>query len=1052
MNTWPLTNVISLQDWSVYQDLYLALSERYRALGKRFFPQQSPEMEYGTITGATGSTLTTSVSRLVGTGLYGWWNVNRADSANPLWPYPGDWDIVFVNGDGKPWECWRTRITAVGNTSLDIDLATFQAIYPQVATRVLDSNGVPIPGVFTILSGHVQHCWKGYYVNMVVGGIATTATVADSGDSLITLTDSTILVDDATTVSFSLISSTTDLIGKAYQVVWKYGQTSMERWMEWPYNPKGAKTYNPAGPGMFSWYRGYQKSFYTKRPDRTPEDYYQTAGPVSWIFRGYSVAPYAGGPRLYVNPDCQDIDVWSPDWFSSDNQARNIVSPYGKNFSPDLYKTIRGFQVGLMELCPNFVAGFTQGASIPMIFPADIMAVGSSILPGVTALPGQQIHYTYTTPTGKGGSTLTMGQGERSPIVADANGLWTPPVITDAEFTFRRGFTKKWPRQFRYMYKRTGFIPWQSGDTGEIAAVPSPVLDASNNPKVGTWISREASTKYLDGQTFVADELAWYLGTTWDDTYWPSSVVPNLIRFPLSTTGGPDPMMTYYGNFDEKQYVPVIAAPSGTAIAGGIGWLQTASTGGWAGDNYTHTGTATGGATDGTTLIDTAQASNPFWNVATGRFLDFVVEVETSPEVVEVIAGVTVTTPAVWESRVISGFTGTTLTFAALSVTASDKPYKIREPVCNQRCGLNTWQGRSIVVTKPDGTELTGVVAHSNDKFFWFTGIAEPIVADWKWQIVNRTPGTVWAWASGWVSPTGIDPRTGRNQPADTTRIEPTCVSNFGLFSNHDYVGIWLLNEIAAALPALRITIGAGYWVCDSYATANKGNSYGVGDNGDGNTSSFATMDAESMAAYNSKWEESYTDDNITRGTVLAKSSGSSTVTSTVHDGFRHPSDSPNAHSSCVGYVNALGGSGPSPVFSSSNGMGVMRSTNSVEATVMVGTSALLSGSADVTVNIVKIDAAAVFDSFGLQDVDGRGIAEGWARIATLPVTTTEPHYSAMLGARPQVLPLPPVLASEWVRDSYGNWTRTSYLDGRWRGYRMSEMVTLITWEMTRMV
>ena len=825
---------IDYADWGLYQKFYLALEERAKGLLTPRWPQeiwtQFSLTERGVITSATPTRITTDQPHPDTAGH--WYNTVR-DAGGYPWNWPISWELV-LDIDASPWLCWKLPISVESSTN---------SIVASLSTWLNEESGavgVSLPGTLTC-AGKI---WDGntfgnYWVTYVVGGISKTVRVVRTvgGTAFLPNTD---IPDIGTAFHLGRIAAPGDLVGSKYFIVPLRGLTWSDRWLESPYNAAGG-----VALGGMPWAdnRGLkQGQFHTPNPGGGFQTF--SAPGVGFIAPAYTTN---GGEFPFTLPPADghwergngfatanDNDCWAPCLL--DIQQTN----WGKCFTPDLYKTIRGLQLGTLSMGGSYLNGgdATSWNYLPYFLPVDLFP--TLIAVGTIVKPLSHVWYTtiYTDP-------LT-GQQARIGGSVDANnvGAWTVPTNSDTVVDkCSLGFTRKFPRQVRNMWARkTLFIPHYQRRTDTvgfvttahdylvdppIAGMLDPEIPAPNVPEVGRWVTRGIDSHYIDGDAFVEGEIARDLGDTWDDPTWAdwagityaSEVDP--IR--------PEPPLRKYVERGLNRITPTARMPnvSGVILETLPGWIRCSALPGWETPvRRAETGTATDG--DTTRLIDTSKATSPFWqssNVlgATGRWVGFILEV--------LIAGV-------WIRRPITSMVGTTLTVSpAFPASTAGCEYQIREP----KGLLNAWQDHILLVTKADRSTLTYTITNSDDGNLWFTGV-ETLLPGWTFRIVVNIPGQCWQWSKPtaapgkWIKPTGMDARYARAGipavgipgdpgyvaaipavaavawPDDQTCIHPTTVIGYGLYQNHDYIGPWLFNELQAALHRMTTVMQPAHW------------------------------------------------------------------------------------------------------------------------------------------------------------------------------------------------------------------------------------------------
>lgn len=569
----------------------------------------------------------------------------------------------------------------------------------------------------------------------------------------------------------------------------------------------------------FWWNGGANKTYWTHHPADNLWTTNVPAASVSWSEGDGIICEDVSHKAL-------DQDLWS--------QSDEECSEPDKSYSPDVYKTLRGIQAWIEGISIRFVEAkdYDGAMSIPHFTPATVFnsiginsqtataTVSSGSATFSITVPGTiAVYYTVLDPKG---NVFTQGTPyDDSPVYTSGSMTFTGLDEFDGKsvtLVVSLGWTRDYPREFRYMYPRTMFIPNSDPGAGDLFDPPEDVDGTGWG--IGYWVTRPASTSYAEpdelgfvqetGTAFSNGDLVRHTGDNWNDP----TPEQSLGATPFAVTDDqPDgrPIDLYYwdrfytGRHPKTAQAMIDAQKSGIATGGAKHYLADIAQNWWSdwyggGTLITHSGTATGGNT--TTLSDTTKAADVFWvnALASSRWAGFILEVTKS--------GTTYYVP-------ITSISGTTITFTAvtgLTVAASDA-YQIREPSYE----LNRWIGRTLTITPAGGSPFNVTITHSDDKRLYFAAQATAIAAGAAYKITDTPCGWVWLRSSGqWVKPTGTDargPATFRDNQANNL---PTIVRSYGRIKKGDYISRNLLTEIWKFINALR-------WTTEDYGWQAKG-------------------------------------------------------------------------------------------------------------------------------------------------------------------------------------------------------------------------------------
>lgn len=775
-NLWAnLDSSADIQSYEFWREWYLCLREKQSALGPCYFPRMITPWADGTITGATETTITdgdanwviaagcSGVSRWVGYGCEGSEHV------------PSSYDVLIEIDPTDPRKVIRKPITANTENMLTIDsLAINKDLYRQLSGygelvgktyRIVRRSGSGYPtwnerwfeapnkiidtgNATSSTSGTVTDSSKSYALNELAG----CDVIFDAGG----LKRRTISGNTADTITFSGM----DVISGSFTVI------------------VGGSIYLPQAAGRpFRWYGGIGESALSIYANGGIGGSYHPA-PTVTLFQGQTVCDFDTVQAL-------DRDIFT----DLDDQC----TPE-KSFAPDFYKApIRASQVFLEGICGSFCENkdwtTTTARPIPTLVPATALklaGINSATTSDVSdagsvefsvSLPAEHtlidLHYALIAPDGsviESGITTTTGTISATVATPAFDGK-TITCVTS------RGWTRRIERQVRYVYPRTYWMPGYD----EEEEIVDPPADAEG--QTGEWVTRPADPEYNEwteygypgsGAAFVTGDYVRYLGHAYHD-----GVIAG-----WSITDEAPAELDYFRYAEEllPSGVGVYrASRRGTASeAGSSRHLRDTSKVWWQfGIQRTETGTASSGST--TSLADSSKAASFFWE--SSRWVGHTVEVEID---------------GVWHPRLITGHTGTTLTWAgALPASAGSKAYRIVVP----NKVLNQWQQRLIRITHA-GTEYTSTLRGSNNDVLFFDDIGLNVAAGDAYEILEMEPGqVVRRTATGFES---IDNPHGKH---------PTTATRYGRARNRDFVTPLLLQELKAFANVLAATKTGYAWV-----------------------------------------------------------------------------------------------------------------------------------------------------------------------------------------------------------------------------------------------
>jgi len=647
----------------------------------------------------------------------------------------------------------------------------------------------------------------------------------------------TITKNDAQNLYFTRGSFTVS--GQYAVVVAGHRYRHYQKFFQFNTSPSIVADCNPYAGPPFRWYHGPWDLYYSHYPD---DSIGQTKSPTQTI-------TINGNSGLVTEP-IYDLDFWTA--FDDPNG-----NPQDFNYTPDLYRTLRGIQDALETLCTFYVQPTSKNGlnAIPTFVPATWLNYaginGLSVSSPPSTVDGSgglnlgvtvsvpytpiQVYYAVLNPdlsidnwgiaTLDTTSHLTWDSGVSGPFTTSEQGK---TIIMSL------GWTRKYPNEFLYLYPKQVFIPDSNGLGGW--------ADPPTTTHPGSFASRGASTQYKETdavgtvkesngyRSFVTNDYARYSGDNWNDpTIHPETLV-----------GSTSTPYTYYNNLYEGKLNPTNQAARDALKTGtvtGTPWrdnnssIQDTSKNWWPGGvlGTPETGTATSGST--TDLADSSKSTNGFWtSMSGGRWVGMILQMT--------IGGTEYRRPIAFQS-------GTTdlQWFQATPASASGAAYQIRTP----KYEVNTWAGRTLQLTFPDGSQHSTTINFNDDTCLYFDPLGVPIPTGTTYQIIEYLPGGVWKWnGSAWVVPTGNDPRGSGTTPwlADQTANLPTYNTRYGKLMKGDYIGPHIWSELYAAIQALVWLPYQITWTANGNTNEKSGS--------DGGEAIFANAVTNAKAAYNS--------------------------------------------------------------------------------------------------------------------------------------------------------------------------------------------------------
>jgi hypothetical protein len=688
-------------------------------------------------------------------------------------------------------------------TVVDADTFTYTLASPDdlVATGTITAQCTAV-GAHDASASFPLNAWASGYQLMVAG--------SDTLLKRITLTG-----NDATNLYFAR---------QSYTVSGQYGVVAAlntlgnpSRWRFYgfidglcSYNDMHSLNSPYAGP-PFAWYNSRFDNYWTRLPTNPTDTVGGTKLPaISVTLNTISGAqPFA----------CFDVDLWT--------DPTDTLNPADKNYTPDLYRTIHGWQLALENLVgdiPNasaWVAPVNHEGSTATVIPSLVRATwfsqaGINSQTGATGsldntggvggidISGFSFPYfpinVYYAVINADGSVQSAGTGScdrAGHLNKDSGSFGTNDQSRTCVISL--GWTRIYRNAFLYLYRKQCWVPTPDAITGNPIDPPT-----SANP--GTWTNRNASAKYKECnpvgivndangfRSFVsgATGVARYDGDNWNDP----TIHPEILT---SDTHG---FQGYYNNFyegvlDPTHQAALVASMSGTVTASDTMWIADNTKNWWPGGVlHTESGTATGGST--TDLTDTGKNGNGFWGLSAAGMLGFAVKVTISGiDYYRVVTAHFGNSPA----QIFWG--------DALPSSASGQAYEVRWP----KYEADRWRGRTLTLVYPDATVHTLTISDNDDQRLYFTALASAPPVGSTYTITENTPGGVWQWnGSAWIVPPGNDPRNGLPWLTDPTANEPTYTTNYGRALKGDEVTIGLFNELKAAANALIHTKANALW------------------------------------------------------------------------------------------------------------------------------------------------------------------------------------------------------------------------------------------------
>jgi hypothetical protein len=764
--------------------IYHALNERAFAIGQASFPRSCFHWSGGKIAAVTATTL--QLESQPGEAPVSWVTDRWIDNDGVAY-YPSDYDVVIYRRfESDPSDLIRAQISS--NTS---DTLTISDIRDNVAFGIVEDLSELVGWDATIIKRNGDFYltrwpeWPGPSIKgngSVTSG--TTSTLTDTAqtwttdqfedmDVLVVGTDgfwhrAQIISNTATVLTFDIMSWTPN-VGASFVVV-----EHLKKWR--PNIVSGGEASTQI------WYRGTRNNVSTHVP--LEGDLLGEIGSLPLYPRDTTT--------ILTGESCDEeevVTIFDRDpWIEFDDQCN---TPNDEPLNPNVAKSLRFCQTWMDIFAGTFYENKDHSGYEHIIHLSTAILLKNSLAHYVVT----SVDYVSSTEINVGSVTAPfyphpcwyeIRNATTNELLADgAATLTSATVLQSSDFeptddghqiTISLGRTRRIPREFRYMYEKTGFLPDFSG--------PSIVIPPTDTDP-GSWTTRAASNAYAEFNDH---------GTITDTV---ALVNGDFARYRGDNHGDPtlgDETPTDDIEYRDAFFTGYRLTPSGIATEGDIWFFRDSSLNLFGGVLRTETGTATGGST--TSLSDSTKAGTGLWNTATGRWNNFIVEVETS-------AGV-------WERRPVLTTTygsGTLTWTKALSTTANGKAYRIYEPAHI----LNDWKNRTLRITEDDGTTTHDVtITHNDNDTFYYADQAFTVDVGWTCEVLERQPGTTWERSSGsWIEPTGEF--SGENQ----TKIPPTIVTRYGWVMNGDYFGEHVMDEIVQSLKELVKTSGGAFYYED---------------------------------------------------------------------------------------------------------------------------------------------------------------------------------------------------------------------------------------------
>jgi len=578
----------------------------------------------------------------------------------------------------------------------------------------------------------------------------------------------------------------------------------------------------------FIWYGGVSKRHYTKKVhDELFNDAVISTVPTAAQSVTYQVDSGSGCVD-FTETAFEKINLWT--------SVESECPPADECLAPDFIKSLHGIQAWIEEYCNRFVpkGNYHGRDGIPNYTPATLFydldmgrvmntTVASDDDGEVTFnIPSnnETYHWTLFNPREEVNAT---GTSSATTMTFDGLAHNKPYTLVAA-----KGWTRKFQRRVHHIYPRSGFIP-DIDSSGLSPAIVSPPTEEYP----GYWEHRPASTHYCElddhgfhadtGPAFITNVKARYRGDNWGDPV--TDAVDD--GEPLDATRFRD---LWLGRFEKgARRTAYTEMKTGDIAYGDRKWFKQVDYDWWGypigtGDTVIklHSGTATSGGS--TSLTDTTKTwippggstpeISPFWNTPDNgpRFVGMMLEVDKTvndvngnPQTVTYHTPITghssytVTFQAVGAYVIPAGPGTAQINVPSLTVSAGTV-YRIKEPH-----RLNWFKDRKVIITKGVVSE-TKTITHHDQEYMWLdSNTSFAIDATCTFKIVELNPGYVYKWdGSQWVVISGS--KAGN-------QLHPDIVKTFGKIRNDDFVGLYIFQELKAAINKLVWTTAGIGWI-----------------------------------------------------------------------------------------------------------------------------------------------------------------------------------------------------------------------------------------------